>query len=148
MLNILDEQFDICEGDMNISVAEIEVESGMVVCLDSNSEFTLFRGLETDNDPFGLSADDYDATDYGVKNLPVLAQRKLSVYRGSMWAETDQFDAEQSYAPGTPLYADTASDGISFGQLTTALPLHNQKILGVVISHNPSKGLLECSLTV
>ena len=148
MINILDGQFDICEGVFDLSVSETEVESGMVLCLDSNTEIKIFRGLETDNQPFGLSGDDYDATDYDAKNLPELARRKISIYRGSMWIETDQFDEEQSYAGGTPLYADTGSDGISYGQLTTALPQYHQKELGVVVSHNPGRGLLICSLKV
>lgn len=149
MIKILDQQFDICEGDLCVSESESNIiTSGMVVSLDSNSEIVIFKNSGTENDPFGLSADDFDETDYEVRNLPVLAQRKISVYRGSLWIETDQFDEQQSYLPGSILYAGTAADGVSYGQLTTAVPLHNQTILGTVIRYNPGRGLLQCNIKI
>jgi hypothetical protein len=149
MFKILDASFDICEGDLDISEEEDEdVVAGMVLFLDQNSEFRIYKGLESDGPPFGISGDDYDTTDYEVKNLPENARRKLSVYRGFIWAETDQFDIAQSYAPGNKLYADTASDGSTYGQLTTAVPTHNQTVLGTVVRYDPQRNLLECNLQI
>ena len=149
MFNILDEQFDICEGDFSVAEDESNtITSGMVVSLDDNSEIVIFKNSGTDKSPFGVSADDFDETDDEVRNLPIAARRKLSVYRGNMWAETDQFDGQQSYTPGNKLYAGTAADGVSYGQLTTAVTEHDQTIVGTVIRHHPGRNLLECNLKI
>ena len=149
MFKIIDGAFDICEGVLDISAEEDEaITAGMVLFLDQNSELRLYKGLETDGHPFGISADDYDATEYEVKNLPENARRKLSAYRGFIWAETDQFDVAQSYTPGNRLYADTASDGSTYGQLTTAVPTYNSVILGTVVRYDPQRNLLECNLQI
>jgi len=149
MFNILDGQFDICEGDFNVAESENNIiTSGMVVSLDDNSEIVIFKNSSTDKAPFGVSADDFDETDDEVRNLPTEIQRRLSVYRGNMWVQTDQFDIQQSYTPGNPLYAGTAADAVSYGQLTTAIPQYNKNVVGIVIRHNPGRNLLECSLKI
>jgi len=146
---ILDQQFDICEGDFCVAEGETNtITAGMVVSLDENSEVVIFKNSGNENSPFGISADDFDENSQEVKNLPEFAQRKLSIYRGYMWVETNQFDIEQSYTPGDTLYADTAADGVSYGQLTTAVPLHDKTVLGTVISYSPNRGLLECTLKI
>jgi hypothetical protein len=149
MFNILDEQFDICEGDFSVADEESNIiTSGMVLSLNSNSEVVIFKNSGIENSPFGVSADNFDETDDEVRNLPIRARRKISIYRGNMWVETDQFDGQQSYAPGNILYAGTAADGVSYGQLTTAVPEHDKTIVGTVIRYNSGRNLLECNLKI
>jgi len=149
MLNVLDQQFDICEGDFNISEDEHNtIISGMVLSLDSNSEIVIFKNSGTDNSPFGLACDDFDETSDEVRNTAPLVRRKTSIYRGYMWIETDQFDLNQSYIPNNPVYADTSSDGVTYGQLTTAVPQYNQIIVGTVIKYHASRGILECTIDI
>lgn len=147
MFEILDQQFSICEGDLEVAEGEAEIAAGMVVSLNNEGKIVIFRNTGSDY-PFGIAGDDFDELDDDIKDMPLTAKRKISVYRGGIWAKTDQFDMAQSYIPGSPLYAGTSSDGVTYGQLTTVIPEHNKTVVGIVIKHHPSKNVLECSLKI